>query len=49
MSATALTGMATLSALLSLYGLWADRSNRAWFGFWCGLGTLSGLILLAGL
>lgn len=46
MSAAVLNGMAALSALLSLAGMWFDWHNRDWFAFWCGLGTLSGLILL---
>lgn len=47
MSASALQGLAALSALLSLAGIVFDWHNREWFAFWCGLGTLSGLILLA--
>lgn len=46
MSAAALNGMAALAALLSLAGIWFDWRNPGWFYFWCGLGTLSGLILL---
>ena len=46
MSAAALQGLAALSALLSFWGMWADWREPAWFYFWCGLGTLSGLILL---
>lgn len=46
MSAAALQMGAALAALLSLAGIVFDWHSREWFAFWCGLGTLSGLILL---
>ena len=46
MSAATLQGLAALSALLSLAGIVFDWHSREWFYFWCGLGALSGLILL---